>query len=118
MKKPLDALVATTVNLLNTDLREEFEERAGIMEFDAELPRAHAECLALLNVLRRHPTALSGVTVLKAVVNGTQQCLLTTDLNVARKRFAALGGSEIGVIDLKEVVERQFGGLARVASVD
>jgi len=28
------------------------------MEFDAELPRDHAECLALLDVLNRHPCAL------------------------------------------------------------
>lgn len=50
--------IADMVNLLDDNLREEFEERAGIMEFDGKLPRAHAECLALLDVLQRHPTAL------------------------------------------------------------
>ena len=59
---PIDAIVATIVSNLNTDQREEFEERAAIIEYDGQLQRAHAECLALLDVLRRHPEALSGMT--------------------------------------------------------
>jgi hypothetical protein len=43
---------------LEPDLREDFEERAAIMEYDGNLPRDHAECLALLNILRKHPAAL------------------------------------------------------------
>ena len=43
---------------LNPDLREEWEERAAIMEFEAGLNRDHAECLALLDVIRRNPSAL------------------------------------------------------------
>ncbi len=58
---PMDQLVADIVNLLDADLREEFEERAGIIQYDAKLPRAHAECLALLNVLYSHPDVLSGI---------------------------------------------------------
>ena len=58
---PIDAIVATIVSNLNTDQREEFEERAAIIECDGQLQRAHAECLALLDVLRRHPEALSGI---------------------------------------------------------
>ena len=58
---PMDQLVADMVNGLDADLREEFEERAGIIEFDGQLPRAHAECLALLNVLYRHPNVLSRI---------------------------------------------------------
>lgn len=57
MPKPLDPLVADLVDRLDDNLREAFEERAGIIEFDANLPRAHAECLALLNVLVSHPEA-------------------------------------------------------------
>lgn len=58
---PLDALVADMVNMLDDSQREEFEERAGIIEFEAKLPRAHAECLALLNVLYRHPAVLTKI---------------------------------------------------------
>ena len=55
MQQPIDPLVATLVDRLNDNLREAFEERAGILEFEAGLPRAHAECMALLNVLVSHP---------------------------------------------------------------
>lgn len=54
MDTPMNTLVAEIVSQLNPALREEFEERAGIIEFDAKLPRNHAECLALLDVLNRH----------------------------------------------------------------
>jgi hypothetical protein len=43
MEKPLDPLVAEMAAELDGCLREAFEERAGIIEFDAGLPRAHAE---------------------------------------------------------------------------
>lgn len=58
MNRPMDALVAEVVDLLDAQLREDFEERAGILEFDAGYSRGHAECLALLDVLRRHPAVL------------------------------------------------------------
>ena len=57
-KPPIDELVADMINFLDAGQREDFEERAGIIEFDAKLSRAHAECLALLDVLRRHPEVL------------------------------------------------------------
>ena len=56
--KPTDAIVADIVNQLDDDLREDFEERSGIIEFEAKVPRAHAECLALIDLLRRHPEVL------------------------------------------------------------
>ncbi len=55
MQQPIDPLVASLVDRLDDNLREAFEERAGILEFEAGLTRAHAECLALLNVLVSHP---------------------------------------------------------------
>ena len=58
---PTDALVADMVRLLDAALRDDFEERAGIIEFEAQVPRPHAECLALLDVLRRHPEVLAAI---------------------------------------------------------
>jgi len=55
---PIDPLVAEIVKLLDANQREAFEETAAVIEFDAHLPRAHAECLALLNVLRCYPAIL------------------------------------------------------------
>lgn len=59
MQTPIDSVVAEIVDLLDENLREAFEERAAIIEFDAGKTRAHAECLALLLILRRHPEVLT-----------------------------------------------------------
>ena len=58
----MDALVLEIVQQLDAALREEFEERAAIMEFEAGYSKGHAECLALLDVLRRNPAALLRTT--------------------------------------------------------
>jgi len=54
MQIPKHKLVAEMVSKLSPALREEFEERAAIMEFEAAMLRDHAECIALLEVLHRH----------------------------------------------------------------
>jgi hypothetical protein len=51
--QPSDPLVTEIFNTLDDNLKEAFLERAPIIEFDSNLPRAHAECLALLCVLTR-----------------------------------------------------------------
>lgn len=57
MPTPIHPLVAEMVNQLDPALQEEFQERAAIMEFQGAMLRDHAECLALLDVLSRHPDA-------------------------------------------------------------
>jgi hypothetical protein len=52
---PSNDIVATLVSKLNNNLREAWEERAAIMEFEGGLSRDHAECLALLNLIMQHP---------------------------------------------------------------
>lgn len=54
--EPQAEVVAVLLQLLNETEREAFEERAGILEFSAGLSRGHAECLALLEVIRCHFT--------------------------------------------------------------
>ena len=117
MPTPLDATVADLVTKLDSNLREAFEERAAIIEFDAGLPRAHAECLGLLNVLRRYPAALTGITTLRFELQGSKPCLLTTNLAVARQRLTAMGGVEQAVVDLATVVQEDFDGLAHLTPV-
>lgn len=56
-------LVADMVSKLSPALREEFEERAAIMEFEGRLDRREAEYLALLDVLHRHPDALRSAAI-------------------------------------------------------
>ena len=49
--QPRDQLVAEIFNTLADTLKETFLERASIIEFDSNLPRAHAECLAMICIL-------------------------------------------------------------------
>lgn len=109
---PTDPLVAELVERLDANQREAWEERAGIMQFDGQFPRSHAECLALLDLLRRHPSVLSGVTVLEIELDGGTEWLLTTDLPYARRYVADVGGHEIAERHLPDVLLTQYGGIA------
>jgi hypothetical protein len=55
MTTPVNEVVADLVSRLDSNLREAFEERASIREFDGGLTRELAECLALLDVIRQYP---------------------------------------------------------------
>jgi hypothetical protein len=109
---PKDAIVIEMAERLGADDREAFEERAAIIEYDGHLPRAHAECLALLAVLRRDALAGKGVVVLQAEIDGGTEWLLTADLAIARAHLADIGGREVAVLDPAEVIAAQYGGVA------
>lgn len=49
-------IVADFAQLLDENLREAWEERAAVMQFEAGIPRDLAEALALLLVIRQYPT--------------------------------------------------------------
>jgi hypothetical protein len=51
--QPNDPLVAEIFDTLDDNLKEAFLERASIIEFDSNLPRVHAECLAMICILTR-----------------------------------------------------------------
>lgn len=103
----MNDIVAQLVQRLPSDLREAYEERAGIIEFDAQQPREHAECLAMLDLLRTHPGALLGVTCLRVELNGSLRFVLITDVEAIAKRFRVVRSA-----DLSEVIRAQFGGSA------
>ena len=107
----LDAIVADLVSELNSDDTEIWSERSAIIEFDAQLPRSHAECLALLNVLHRNPLALTRVRGLWIELNHETVLLLTTDLENARKHLAEIGGIELEPLDLTDLVEKKHEGI-------
>ena len=48
-------IVIEMVARLDENLREAFEERAAVMEFDAGIQRDLAAALALLRVIRQYP---------------------------------------------------------------
>ena len=45
--RPIDPLVSEAYETLTDTLKEEFHERASIIEFDSNIPREHAERLAM-----------------------------------------------------------------------
>lgn len=50
-------IVTDFAALLDENLREAWEERAAVMQFEAGIQRDLAEALALLLVIRQYPTA-------------------------------------------------------------
>jgi hypothetical protein len=54
----MNEIVEELLTHLDEDQREEFEERAGIMQYDGGLTQDHAECLAMLYLLKKYHTNL------------------------------------------------------------
>lgn len=97
---------------------EAWAERAAILEFDAgSQPRALAEALAVLDLLRQSPWLLTGLVALEIELDGAGQWLLTTDLEMARRYLADIGGTEIAVLDPSNVVRTQYGGVAMLGTL-
>ena len=97
---------------------EAFTERAAILEFEAGIqPRALAESLAVLDLLRQFPCLLTGLVAFEIEMDGATQWLLTTDLPYARQYLADVGGNEIAVLDPAEVVRSQYGGVALLGTL-
>ena len=99
----IDSQILDLVHRLTEDQREEFEERAAVREFDGGIPRELAECLALLDVYRRHPLAGLGLSAHKLNPVGY---VLAADSS----RVTALGHRVVGGADLAAVLA-EFGGL-------
>lgn len=97
---------------------EAWTERAAILEFDAGCqPRALAEALAVLDLLRQSPWLLTGLVALEIELDGAGQWLLTTDLEQARRYLTDIGGTEIAVLDPSDVVRKQYAGVAMLGTL-
>ena len=115
--EPQHPIVADLVCRLDACQREAYEERAGILVFEAGVDRPLAEALALLDLIRLEPMALSGITVLEIELDGGSEWLLTTDLPFARQYLGDIGAKEIAVLNLKEVLWAQCGGIATLTTL-
>jgi hypothetical protein len=104
--KPL--LFPDLYDRLDSELQYVFEERAGIIEFEAHQPRERAECLALLELLRGFPTALLGIRAVQLELQGQRHWLL------ARPSIAEALSTRHATwqVDLATVLDRSFHGLA------
>ena len=114
---PLDAGVARLVAMLDEDRYEWFAERAGILEFDACLPRIDAERQALIQTLARYGfPGQPQLCLLQVEIGSGVQWVLAADEVFARHQLAVLGATEVRAVDLADVLHRQFGDLAWLAT--
>jgi len=109
---PLDPIVADFLSRLTENLQEEFEERAAILEFDANYPRRLAECLGLLDVLRRNLSGLTGVTALQIELDGQTEWLAVTDAAYVRQHLEDIHARVLAECDLHIVIDEQYAGCA------
>ena len=108
----MEPFVAEIIEHLDENLRELFEERAAIMEFDAGLGRAHAECLALLGVLYRYPSVLTGVIAIEIDEQGQRRWMLTSDMS------SVAGPAVLRKAEVAEVLREHFDGIAAMTRSD
>lgn len=113
---PVNPIVEALVYRLDVNLREAFEERAGVMQFEAGKERELAEALALLDVIRVHPLAVSGVEVLRGTLAGAPVVVLATEAPTALARLGTYGITAAAVADLAGAVS-SLGGAARLTAV-
>jgi hypothetical protein len=116
MNRPL-TIMEELLNRLTEDLKEAWEERSAIMEFDGGLSREHAECLALLNVFMRNPMALLGLRVLKLEQDGDTHFIVTADAQATPQHLSTIGCNITELTDLAEVLDSEFGGSASLAKI-
>jgi hypothetical protein len=108
----MNAIVDALVWRLDENHREAFEERAGILQFEAGKERELAEALALLEVIRLHPLAVSGVVFMRGTLAGRPAAVLTTE--PARLGTYGVTGAVAG--DLAGAVS-SLGGTARLTAL-
>jgi hypothetical protein len=97
---PLDPIVEVLVRRLDRNRQEAFEERAGILQFEANRPREVAEPLALLEVLRMHPLGLVQAQCHLVRWAGTPVYLLTSTTPPGSRVLSALGDPRATPVDL------------------
>jgi hypothetical protein len=113
---PIHPIVEALLTRLDPNLREAFEERAGIMQFEAGHPRELAEALAMLEVVRTHPLAVSGLSHVRARVKGQEFSVLVAHADLDNNRIASmeiLPSPQKGLLEVVQqlgrvVVLRQF----------
>jgi hypothetical protein len=105
--------ITDLLNQLTPYLLEDYEERAAIMQYDGGLPRDHAECQALLNIIRKHPLALTGVSIFKSELDGATEFIVATKSQAAH--LSSTGMTEVN--DLAVLLDSDFDGLASLAKM-
>jgi hypothetical protein len=105
-------IVSQLLDRLSADLRDLFEERAGITEFLGGIsPREEAESFAMLDVLQSHPWAITGLTVIQIDINNDMHWILASDAD-GERLLARFGRCATYLDDPAEVIQQRFQGAA------
>jgi len=99
---------------LDPNQLEAFNERAGMIAFDAGQPKALAESLAMIDTLKRWPELLTSMGILRFEHQGRLQWWLTTDLLLARRTLHAAGIHAHQVLSLHDGLQTPFTGVAQL----
>ena len=102
---------------LDSSQRDFYEERSAVLEFEAGVSRDLAEALAILDLARLNPMALSGITVIQIELDGATEWLVTTDANYACTYLATIHAQEIAVLNLADVLAQQYCGVALLTTL-
>lgn len=113
--KCINPLVEELVLSLSAGVREIFEERAAIMEFDGRSSRECAEALALLDVLKRRPAALLDVDVFSATQDRITKFLLCRRGRLTTERLRSVGYEGVKEVELSTILWVHFNGLAMLS---
>lgn len=110
MSGALNQFVADVVALLDADLREQFEERAAIMEFDGGLPRSYAECLALIGVLGGGSAAVGGAVAIQIETEGQRRWTLANNMRSRQQAVFIRAASVLdALLELLDSLKRAAG---------
>jgi hypothetical protein len=96
------SLITKWVEGLDPELRYEFEERAGIMEFDGQSTRQEAEFEALILLFQQNALRMSGLFLFRP---STDILLLTSNRESAERMVQA----GLHPVDLVELVQLHQG---------
>ena len=110
----MPSLIADLLDRLDVELRYQFEERAGAIEFGSGVPRDEAEALGLIDLLRSHPGALLGITAYEIERDGRVAIIVTTGTDAA----GSISNRLLMTVDLAEVISTRFGGIAILGPFD
>ena len=111
----INPLVDELVQSLSPAVREDFEERAAIMEFDGRTSREMAEALALLDVLKRHPAALLDVDVFSVTQDHITKHLICRRGRMTAERLRSVGYEAVTEVELSTTLSVHFNGLAMLS---
>jgi hypothetical protein len=107
--------VKELIQSLSAEVREDFEERAGIMEFDGRTSRELAEALALLDVLKRRPAALLDIDVFSVTQDRITKYLICRRGRMTAERLRSVGYEAVKEVELSTTLWVHFNGLAMLS---